>query len=160
MIFFVSVTDSIYLRHLSLQYFTSCQTFAHFFRQVKGRLQVMQIFCGRFSFLIFFKAMPVNDYRLLILFIEMVLCRLHLKRLMPGFLFCRCFWLMPLLTLLRQRLKLLRFNSLRMMAITAASFLLNWNAIASKGVLSSQAISIMRSISFWDNSFSISLYFI
>ncbi|HOZ79418.1 MAG TPA: hypothetical protein PLY34_15600 [Ferruginibacter sp.] len=37
--------------HLSLQYFTSSQTACHFLRQVKGRLQTMQIFDGRFGFL-------------------------------------------------------------------------------------------------------------
>jgi hypothetical protein len=30
--------------HLSLQYLTSDQTFSHFLRHVKGRLQVMQTF--------------------------------------------------------------------------------------------------------------------
>jgi hypothetical protein len=44
-----------YLLHLSLQYFTASQTLAHFFRQVNGLPQVAQIFCGRFSFLMFFK---------------------------------------------------------------------------------------------------------
>lgn len=43
------------LLHLWLQYLTSAQTVAHFLRQVKGRLQVMHIFWGRFSFFIFFK---------------------------------------------------------------------------------------------------------
>ena len=38
--------------HLSLQYFTSSQTFSHFFLHVNGLLQTMQIFCCRFSFLI------------------------------------------------------------------------------------------------------------
>jgi hypothetical protein len=38
-------------RQRSLQYFTSSQTAAHFFLQVNGRLQVMQIFCGRLAFL-------------------------------------------------------------------------------------------------------------
>ena len=32
------------------QYFTSGQTFSHFFRQVKGRLHVKHIFWGRFCF--------------------------------------------------------------------------------------------------------------
>ncbi len=40
------------LLHLSLQYFTSSQTFSHFFLHVNGLLQIMQIFWGRFSFFI------------------------------------------------------------------------------------------------------------
>ncbi len=43
------------LRHFSLQYFTWSQSFSHFLRQVKGRWQTKQIFCGRFSFFGFFK---------------------------------------------------------------------------------------------------------
>jgi hypothetical protein len=38
-------------RQRSLQYFTSSHTFSHFFRQVNGRLQAMQIFCGKCGFL-------------------------------------------------------------------------------------------------------------
>ena len=38
--------------HLSLQYLTSSQTFSHFFLHENGLLQTMQIFWGRFSFLI------------------------------------------------------------------------------------------------------------
>ena len=34
-------------RHLSEQYFTSSQQSAHFFRQVKGRLQIGQVFVGK-----------------------------------------------------------------------------------------------------------------
>lgn len=37
--------------HASEQYFTCSQTFAHFFRQAKERLQTGQIFVGRFGFL-------------------------------------------------------------------------------------------------------------
>ena len=37
--------------HLSLQYFTSSQFFCHFLRQVKGRLQTIQILVGRCNFL-------------------------------------------------------------------------------------------------------------
>jgi hypothetical protein len=37
-------------RHLSEQYFTSAQTFSHFFRQVNGRPQVAQIFEGSSDF--------------------------------------------------------------------------------------------------------------
>jgi len=35
----------------SEQYLTCSQTFAHFFRQAKERLQIGQIFVGRFGFL-------------------------------------------------------------------------------------------------------------
>jgi hypothetical protein len=38
--------------HLSLQYFTSSQTFSHFLRHEKGRLQTMQVFLGKFCFFI------------------------------------------------------------------------------------------------------------
>ena len=86
-------------------------------------------------------------YRLLILFIDMDFCRLHLKRVMSGFLFCACFLLMPLFTRLRQRLKLLRFNSLLIIAITSLSEKPNCALIASNGVRSSQAISMILSIS-------------
>ncbi len=37
-------------RHRSLQYFTCSQSRAHFLRQVKGRPQVGQVFCGRSDF--------------------------------------------------------------------------------------------------------------
>ena len=43
--------SSRFLRHLSLQYFTSSQTGAHFFRQVNGRPQTTQRFSGKLSFL-------------------------------------------------------------------------------------------------------------
>lgn len=43
--------SSRFLRHLSLQYFTSSHTFAHFLRHLKGRPQTTQIFPGRFGFL-------------------------------------------------------------------------------------------------------------
>jgi hypothetical protein len=33
--------------HCFEQYFTSSQFFAHFLRQVNGRWQVAQIFCGK-----------------------------------------------------------------------------------------------------------------
>lgn len=39
-----------FILHLSLQYFTSSQTFFHFFRHVNGRWQTMHIFCGRSDF--------------------------------------------------------------------------------------------------------------
>ena len=42
------------MRHLSEQYLTSSQTFSHFLRQVKGRPQVAQVFCGSSDFLIIF----------------------------------------------------------------------------------------------------------
>ena len=41
-------------RHLSEQYFTSSQTFSHFFRHVKGRPQVMQVLVGRSDFFCIF----------------------------------------------------------------------------------------------------------
>ena len=41
-------------RHLSEQYFTSSQTFSHFFRHVNGRPQVMQILVGKSDFFFIF----------------------------------------------------------------------------------------------------------
>jgi hypothetical protein len=38
--------------HLSLQYFTSSQTFSHFLRQVNGLSQTTQIFSGKCCFFI------------------------------------------------------------------------------------------------------------
>jgi hypothetical protein len=44
--------DSLrFILHRSLQYFTSCQTSAHFFLQENGRLQTKQIFSGKCCFL-------------------------------------------------------------------------------------------------------------
>jgi len=40
----------LFWRHRWLQYFTSSQTFFHFFRQENDRLHATQIFTGRFSF--------------------------------------------------------------------------------------------------------------
>ena len=40
-----------WFRQRSLQYSTSSQFFAHFFRQVNGRPQVAQVFVGRSCFL-------------------------------------------------------------------------------------------------------------
>jgi len=37
----------LFRRHLSEQYKTSFQTFSHFFRQLNGRPQVLQVFDGR-----------------------------------------------------------------------------------------------------------------
>jgi len=45
----------LFILHLSLQYFTSPQTFSHFLRQVKGFLQTKHIRWGNYSFLMFFK---------------------------------------------------------------------------------------------------------
>jgi hypothetical protein len=45
--------DFVFLQR-SLQYFTSSQTFSHFLRHVKGRLQALQILTGKFSFFITF----------------------------------------------------------------------------------------------------------
>lgn len=38
-------------RHFSLQYFTSSQTLAHFFRHLNGLPQTTQVFSGRLGFL-------------------------------------------------------------------------------------------------------------
>ncbi len=46
----VSALPPRILRHLSLQYFTSSQTFAHFFRHRNTRPQEMQIFSGKLDF--------------------------------------------------------------------------------------------------------------
>ena len=43
---YLSVFD-LRRRHLSEQYLTSSQQSAHFFRQVKGRLQIGQVFVGK-----------------------------------------------------------------------------------------------------------------
>lgn len=40
-----------FLWHLSLQYFTSHQTFSHFFRHLKDRPQTTQVFSGSMVFL-------------------------------------------------------------------------------------------------------------
>jgi hypothetical protein len=40
------------LLHLSEQYFTSSHTFSHFLRQLNGLPQTVQLFVGRFCFLI------------------------------------------------------------------------------------------------------------
>ena len=45
----------LFILHLSLQYFTSTQTFSHFLRQVNGLLQTIHIFWGKNSFSVFFK---------------------------------------------------------------------------------------------------------
>jgi hypothetical protein len=42
----------LFFRHLSLQYFTSSHTRAHFLRHVNGRAQTRQILPGRFCFCI------------------------------------------------------------------------------------------------------------
>ena len=44
----------LFILHLSLQYFTSSQTFTHFFRHVKGLEQTRQIFDGKSVFFMFF----------------------------------------------------------------------------------------------------------
>ena len=87
-------------------------------------------------------------YRLLILFIDIIRWRVLLNRDMAGSLFLSCLWLMPLCTRFRQSLKLLLFNSFRMSEITPLSVHPNCSLMASKGVLSSQAISMILSISF------------
>ncbi len=47
----VQCAASRFFRHVSEQYLTSSQTFAHFFRHENGRLQVRHIFVGKLSFL-------------------------------------------------------------------------------------------------------------
>ena len=86
-----------------------------------------------------------------ILFPEIPFCRLDLKRCIFGRFF-RCFVDRPL-TRLRQRSKLLRFNSRRITVITSFSGSPNCISIAPKGVRSSHAISMIRSISRVLNSF-------
>ena len=39
----------LFLRHFSLQYVTESQFLAHFLRHVNGRLQLAQIFSGRYD---------------------------------------------------------------------------------------------------------------
>lgn len=46
------MTECLFLLHFSLQYLTSSQTFSHFLRHVKGRLQTGQILAGRYCFFI------------------------------------------------------------------------------------------------------------
>ncbi len=50
----LQIVHYLFFLHRSLQYFTSCHTFSHFFRQVKGLLQVRQVLVGRFSFFMAF----------------------------------------------------------------------------------------------------------
>jgi len=45
------------MRQRSEQYLTSSQTFSHFLRHVKGRLQVAQVLVGKSDFL----RMPINE---------------------------------------------------------------------------------------------------
>lgn len=84
---------------------------------------------------------------------------MHLNLSISGFLFIRCFWLTPEFTLILQSLKLEGFNSLLITSITSDSEIPNWNSIASNGVLSSQAISMIRSVCIKLNSFTIILNF-
>ena len=84
-----------------------------------------------------------KNYRLLILFPLMLRWRLHLNRLIAGLRFLRCLLLTPLLTRFRHNRKLLGFRCLLMMTITSFSRNPNWYSMASKGVRSSQAISII-----------------
>jgi hypothetical protein len=86
-------------------------------------------------------------HRLLILFPLICRCRELLNRTMFSGRLSKCFWLVPLFTRLRQRLKLLRFRCFRISFITCCSARPNWYSTASKGVLSSQAISMIRSMS-------------
>ena len=50
-----------FLRHRSLQYLTSSQTFSHFLRHVKGRLHTLQIFTGRSAFFKIFLFIKFNE---------------------------------------------------------------------------------------------------
>lgn len=53
---------------------------------------------------------------------------------------------MPEFTRLRHKLKEVLFSSVRISAITSFSEIKNWNAIASNGVRSSHAISMILSV--------------
>lgn len=86
-------------------------------------------------------------HRLDILFCEIVLCREHLNRSISSDRFFRCFWLTPLLTRFRHSLKLDDFRDLLINLMTCCSERPNCALMASKGVRSSQAISMTLSVS-------------
>jgi hypothetical protein len=86
-----------------------------------------------------------GNHRFEILLLLIDFCREHLNRLISSLRFFKCFLLTPLFTRFRQSLKLFSFKFRRIRSITSFSVSSNWNRIASKGVRSSQAISIIRS---------------
>ncbi len=107
------------------------------------------------------KLIPSGIFHLFdILLWQMILCLLDLKRQIPLIRFLRCFWLTPEFTLFLQSLKLDSLSSVRISSITSDSLVPNWNVMASKGVRSSQAISMIRSISRLFNSLFFIRYFI
>ena len=87
-----------------------------------------------------------DGYLLEILLRVICRCRLHRNRSTSSSRSCRCLVFLPC-TLLRQFRQLCGFSSLRISAMVSASVSPNCCSMASKGVLSSQAISMMRSIS-------------
>jgi len=88
----------------------------------------------------------------------MLLCNVHLKRLSSDILFMRCLVLLPdILFLHILKLEGLEFS--RMNSMTSFSLRLNWNSMASKGVLSSQAIWMILSESSKENLFTSSTPF-
>lgn len=101
------------------------------------------------------KAKFLFFYRFEILLFEMLRCRLLLNRNIRAFLFLACLLLTLLFTRLRHNLNELALSVFRMSTITSASLKSNWKWMASKGVLSSQAISIIRSNSSSDKRFCI-----
>lgn len=76
----------------------------------------------------------------------MAFCREHLNRETSAVLKNRCFVCRPFI-LLRHILKLEALLCLRISSTTSFSDKPNWSSIASNGVRSSQAISMMRSVS-------------
>jgi hypothetical protein len=89
---------------------------------------------------------PVQNYRLLILFPVIVRCNVDLNRVVFSSRSFRCLVVRPLVRL-RHIAKLLAFMFARMSSITSFSESPNCISIASKGVRSSHAISMIRSIS-------------
>lgn len=131
-IFYIVKLSMVYLRPTKKSRYLQS-----FFALLKNFIskQFFCVFCGKI-------------YLLEILLLLIILCLLHLKRLISSLLFFRCFWLTPEFTLFLQSLKLDSFSSERISSITSDSLIPNWNCIASNGVRSSHAISMILSISF------------
>ncbi len=91
------------------------------------------------------KNVDSSHYRLLILLFEIDLCLLDRKRFMAELRRLACLLLTPLCTRALHNLKEDGRNALRIRLITSDSDNPNWKVMASKGVRSSQAISITRS---------------
>jgi hypothetical protein len=105
---------------------------------------------NHFVVLVTLKSMEgsIKDYRFEILFPVITRCIFDLKRFTDSSRSFSCLmdcWCARL----RQRSKLLRFRLRRINRITSFSFSPNCRSMASKGVRSSQAISMMRS---WSRS--------